>query len=303
MDIERLTKAQIVLLTLLVSFVTSIATGIVTVTLLDQAPPVVTQTINRVVERTVERVVPGETQTATVVTKEKTVVVNEEDLITQAIEKNTEKIVKVYQTFEGGSVYLGAGVIVSKDGVVAAAVDRAILAGGGTKFDVVLSNGKTIGGVVVSPEADKPTALIKLSFTEEDGVVPGSIKYGDINALKLGQSVLTLSGTERLGVATGIIAGLDEEESEVPAEEGLDANAEESAPTVISVLRAIETNISSNRIEKGGVLLNIYGDVVGISTAESRSYGVSHFTPIQVVQSQIVDLATSEADTKAAESQ
>ena len=47
---ESLTKTQIVLLVLLVSFVTSLATGIVTVTLVNQAPQPVTHTINKVVE-------------------------------------------------------------------------------------------------------------------------------------------------------------------------------------------------------------------------------------------------------------
>ena len=49
-NMVSLTKTQIVLLFLLVSFVTSLATGIVSVTLVNQAPQPVTHTINKVVE-------------------------------------------------------------------------------------------------------------------------------------------------------------------------------------------------------------------------------------------------------------
>ena len=48
-----MTKHQLVLLVLLVSFVTALVTGIVTVTLINQAPPPITQTIQRVVEKTI----------------------------------------------------------------------------------------------------------------------------------------------------------------------------------------------------------------------------------------------------------
>ncbi len=294
MDIERLTKSQIVLLVLLVSFVTSIATGIVTVTLLEEAPPVVTQTINRVVEKTVERVVPGNTQTATVIETKKTIVVNEEDLITTAIEKNKDKIVKIYRKTADKPIYVGVGVLVSKSGIVAAATDASILNPNGV-YIVILSNGEEAQGKVVKvkKESDKPTTLLRLTFTKEDKVVPRSIKYGDINSLKLGYTVLTLQEKERTSIALGIISGLDEKETKIKAPE---ESGKESK--TISVLQTIETNINSNKIEKGGILINLFGDVIGISTSESRIHGKSDFTPIQVIQSQIIKLATAETKTE-----
>ena len=60
MDIKDLNKFQLLLLAVLLSFVTSIATGITTVTLMQQAPPSVTTPITQVVRETVEKIVPAD---------------------------------------------------------------------------------------------------------------------------------------------------------------------------------------------------------------------------------------------------
>lgn len=115
---EELNKNQIVLLTLLISFITSIATGIVTVTLLDQAPPEVTQTINRVVERTVEKVVPGEG--GSTVVKEVPVIVTEEELIVKAINNASPRVFRLMMIDKNGEKkQIGSAVYIDRRGYFA----------------------------------------------------------------------------------------------------------------------------------------------------------------------------------------
>tara|TARA_Y100000310_G_scaffold226457_1_gene228578 strand:+ start:250 stop:1083 length:834 start_codon:yes stop_codon:yes gene_type:complete len=89
---NQLDNQQVILLTILVSFVTSIATGIFTVTLLDQAPKEITNTINRVVERTVEVVTPPEKET---IVRERIVVDRSGEAVVSAVEAATPAIVNI----------------------------------------------------------------------------------------------------------------------------------------------------------------------------------------------------------------
>src|ERR1700722_9823557 len=122
MDIEKLTKSQIVLLTLLISFVTSIATGIVTVSLMQQAPPAIAETVNRVIENTIETVATStKAQPAAVVTtQQKTVIVNEADLIAQAVKQASPSVVAIYGADSAQPQFLGLGVVTDASGTVAA---------------------------------------------------------------------------------------------------------------------------------------------------------------------------------------
>lgn len=274
MNIERLTKTQIVLLTLLVSFVTSIATGIVTVTLLDQAPPAVTQTVNRVVERTVERVVPDRSQGASVVTKEteKTVVVKEEDLITDSIEKNRDSIVRistrVAKVDEEGTP-LGVGVVVSEGGLIA--TDAGIVGAEGEIHRIRFADGDIFDGEVVYKREGNPIALLEIQ-RKEVGTPPPTFDaatLGDVSALKLGQTVLAISGVSRTNVGIGIIAAL------IPH---TDADGNETG------LSYIETTLSGEQTTKGSPLLNIFGEVVGLHTSTSRSAsGARAYSPESLI--------------------
>ena len=59
MDIKDLNKSQLILLAVLLSFVTSIATGITTVTLMQQAPESAIVPVTRIIRETVEKIVPA----------------------------------------------------------------------------------------------------------------------------------------------------------------------------------------------------------------------------------------------------
>lgn len=112
--IEDLNKTQLILLVLLISFVTTIATGIITTSLLSQAPVSVTQTINRVVERTIETVVPASDEKEIALKKE------DKELLT-AVSKVSQSVVMIEEVLPPSSTSTPAsfqGIIATKDGLV-----------------------------------------------------------------------------------------------------------------------------------------------------------------------------------------
>ena len=100
MNIEDLSKSQLILLTILVNFVTSVGTGIITVSLLDQAPPFVTQTVNRVVEHTIETV--AQAAPAAVIAAPAPAPSNQ-DLVTAAIGADASRAVAIFDGATGTS--------------------------------------------------------------------------------------------------------------------------------------------------------------------------------------------------------
>lgn len=267
MKLEELTKQQIILLTLLVSFVTSIATGIVTVTLLGQTPPGTTQTVNRILERTVEKIVPDK-QGASVVTSEKTVVVKEEDLITKSIENGTKSIVRIYEKIETGNkdenkfgTFMGIGVIVSKDGRIVS---------DGSFFDkqknYIVSTYDNRNFVVENKTKDGSAIFIAdvIEGKDKENYVFNPVSFSDSKNLKLGQTVIAIGGEKRDSVTEGIISSVLQES--VVVKEGVDKTSGKEEIKEITKTKTSEIQTSIQSIEIIGVpLFNLFGEVIGIN--------------------------------------
>lgn len=205
MNMEHLTKSQIVLLTLFVSFVSSMATGIVVVTLMQQTPEPILQSITNVVERTIEKVTP------TFVDKPgKQIIIKDEDLMVAAIERNAKSVIALSVAGEDGEMHsAGIGTIVSKEGLVI--TDKGNFGGGVlmTKVDgvsyalevVVSEKSSTLGLGRLIPVKPLASSTPAATFTP--------VVLGDASTLKIGQTAIVLGGRDGKTIVTGLISSLD----------------------------------------------------------------------------------------------
>ncbi|TSC69610.1 MAG: hypothetical protein G01um101456_97 [Parcubacteria group bacterium Gr01-1014_56] len=253
MNLEQLTKHQIVLLMLLISFVTSIATGIVTVSLLGQTPSV-TRVVNQIVERTVEKVVPSAQSAAAVTTTEKTVVVKDDDLAAQSIAKVQKSMVRI--TLPGSDFLVARGVIIAADGTTL--TDRSALeASLGSSFEAILSSGERVAATPRSGAATSSAILIlDLAVGTSTGFAPATL--ADSKKLVLGQSVIRIGGKGADTVGAGVVATLPGRDTP----EFIAASVSSATP--------------------GSVLITIFGDIIGLATGQSMIEG-SEFYSIPVV--------------------
>lgn len=264
---EHLTKSQTVLLTLLVSFVTSIATGIVTVSLMDQAPPIVASTVNRVIEKTIETVVAapaGQPAAAatTVVTKETTVIVTESEQIAKAVERVNPSIVRIYTSAEE-PVFLGLGIVIDASGTIVA--DNASL-DERPEAQIVLPDGTRIRAFVNKRDSGLGVAYLKAA-TSTEGQKEITWHPVSIATAKpvLGASVVALSGKTISRIASGLVTALSQ----------ADGNA------------VIDTNVAEASILHGSPLIDTGGNLIGVSTSVARaSSGQGFISAAELLASQ-----------------
>lgn len=262
---EDLTKHQLILIVLLVTFVTSIATGIITFTLLSEAPVEVTQNISRVVERTIERVVtePGKPEKITT-----TVVVNEEDRVLEAITKSEKSIVRLKTMgADGTEVVAGLGLVVSNDGTVVADLRSYSSA---TAYSTSFHDGKTYPTGKVFVDKTNGLVFIKTSIPKNDNskYVFYPATFGNSDSLKIGQTLVAISGRDSNAVSIGRIFQL-------------------SFGTDKKTVTNIISDIKFSRTHFGSPVLSLSGEVMGLEAPMSESETEYSYTPVNVVKEAI----------------
>lgn len=194
MNIEELSKSQLILLTILVNFVTAVATGILTVSLLDEAPATVTQTVNRVVEHTIERVTQQVAPAATAFTPAP----SNQDLVTAALGMSAAREVAIYAAQAGTSTpAVSIGTYLSKSRTIATA-EQSVL----PKEALI---GFSDGSYVLASLAQAGHGIAIYGFAD-DAVLPKMSSPILIQAdnLKLGQTALAISNDG--SATTGIVS-------------------------------------------------------------------------------------------------
>jgi hypothetical protein len=281
---EHLTKQQIVLLTLFTTFVTSIATGIVTVSLMDQAPPAATGTIERVIEQTVNQVasgVTGDQNAASASASAAALSANsalgngnmfqnplEAVANATAIAQRSLVRIKLLSDVNAGlgatdnSKITGLGIVVSKSGLIV--TDKSTIAVQGN-YVAVLPDGHSLPVVVLQSQnngdivfllAQMPTATTTETFTP----IAFAPTTG-ANAPALGSAVIALSGTDSTTVNQGIIKKINTDAS--------------SSPT------SYVTSIDPMQTLVGSPLFDLSGNIVGLQTF---SFDGDVFYPVGLIK-------------------
>ena len=280
---QDLNKNQIVLLTLLISFVTSIATGIITSSLLQEAPLQVTRNINSIVEKTIQTVTPSNILSSQ--QKEiTTVVVKEEDLILDSINKNIKSIVRIKErdSITDLSSFYGLGLVINKDGGIIA--DRQTIVPSDF-YSATMNDGTEIPVTPLGIDKQTNFILFKVNQTAKSAdkspekspeknlektttFVP--VTLGDSEP-KLGQTLIGLGGDTTNAVSVGRVVSLQIKDLNV-------------GTSTTKYIAGIDTDLSTKDLVDGSPVFNLSGDVVGVKLSLDA---LKSFTPISVLKKEL----------------
>jgi len=172
----------------------------------------------------------------------------------EIFQRNSPSVVLIEVTLRFGARGSGTGVIMTENGYI---ITSAHVVEGARQVTVTLEDGTPFPAAILGMDEGTDTAVLKI---DAQGLTPA--EFGDSDQLQVGEEVAVIGNP--LGhlhsMTSGIISALDRD----VVYDGV-------------TMRLIQTNAAINQGNSGGPLINLYGQVVGITNMKL----VGHFTSVE----------------------
>ena len=201
----------------------------------------------------------------------------------QVYAANVDSVVAISSTVQSSSIYgvtegtaTGSGFILTEDGYV---VTNHHVVAGATSVSVITHDSKEYPATIVGTEDANDIAVLKIEATGLPAVTVGSsdnLIIGDM-VVAIGNPLGELTSTQTVGYVSG---------------------KDRDVTTDGSIMSMIQTDAAINSGNSGGPLFNMYGEVVGVTTAKysgtsgsgATIEGIGFAIPIDDVKGMISDL-------------
>ncbi|HEM3670643.1 TPA: trypsin-like peptidase domain-containing protein [Streptococcus suis] len=206
---------------------------------------------------------------------------NNETSTTKAVEKVQNAVVSVINYQKSANNSLGAifgniessdelavagegsGVIYKKDGQYAYIVTNTHVINNAEKIDILLASGEKISGELVGSDTYSDIAVIKISADKVTTVA----EFADSDTIKVGETAIAIGSPLGSVYANTVTQGIISSLSRTVTSQS------ENGQTIST--NAIQTDTAINPGNSGGPLINIQGQVIGITSSKITSSSVS----------------------------
>lgn len=155
----------------------------------------------------------------------------------------------------------GSGVIYKKNGKYAYLVTNTHVISGAKKVDILLADGNKVPGEVVGSDVYSDIAVVRISADKAKDVA----EFGDSNQLTVGETAIAIGSPLGTDYANSVTQG-------IISSQGRNVNLKADNGQNIST-RALQTDAAINPGNSGGPLINIQGQVIGITSSKISTNG------------------------------
>ena len=155
----------------------------------------------------------------------------------------------------------GSGVIYKKEGKYAYLVTNTHVINGAKKVDILLANGNKVPGEVVGSDVYSDIAVVRISADKAKAVA----EFGDSNQLTVGETAIAIGSPLGTDYANSVTQG-------IISSQGRNVKLKADNGQNIST-RALQTDAAINPGNSGGPLINIQGQVIGITSSKISNNG------------------------------